>query len=177
MNQGRSKEDKKNAQLVKKMKEEELRLLFNDGISNQFGKKKSTAAENAKAIGVTETIIDLDNLEIGDSSESEDDSENIQPIYVNELVPETVEIFREKTLEDIIEEQRAKLAAEGKVGTPVTEASFAVWYCYLCTFFNGDNNNDNNTRRAEKLLKKQAEAEARLKAEQMKRKGGKGLCK
>ena len=32
-------------------------------------------------------------------------------------------------------------------------------------------------RRAEKLVKKQAEAEARLKAEQMKKKGGKGLCK
>lgn len=27
----------------------------------------------------------------------------------------TVEIFREKTIEDMIDEQRAKLAAEGKV--------------------------------------------------------------
>jgi hypothetical protein len=27
----------------------------------------------------------------------------------------TVEVFREKTIEDLIDEQRAKLAAEGKV--------------------------------------------------------------
>ena len=27
-----------------------------------------------------------------------------------------VEVFREKTVEDIIEEQRAKLQAEGKIG-------------------------------------------------------------
>ena len=31
----------------------------------------------------------------------------------------TVEIFREKTIEDMIDEQRAKLAAEGKV-SPTT---------------------------------------------------------
>lgn len=66
-------------------------------------------------------------------------------------------VFREKTIEDIIEEQRAKLAAEGKKGTPVTAETFAVW-------------------RKGKLAQKQAEAEARLKAEQNKKKGGKGLC-
>ena len=33
----------------------------------------------------------------------------------------TVEIFREKTIEDMIDEQRAKLAAEGKVGRRMFE--------------------------------------------------------
>ena len=41
--------------------------------------------------------------------------------------PVVTEVFREKTIEDIIEEQRAKLAAEGKVGTPVTAETFARW--------------------------------------------------
>ena len=35
----------------------------------------------------------------------------------------TVEIFREKTIEDMIDEQRAKLAAEGKVGPEM----FEIW--------------------------------------------------
>lgn len=63
-----------------------------------------------------------------------------------------------KTLEDIIEEQRAKLAAQGKVGTPVTAETFAIW-------------------RAGKLAKRQAEAEARMKELSKKKGGGKGLCK
>jgi hypothetical protein len=44
------------------------------------------------------------------------------------------------------------------VGTPVTATSFAIW-------------------RANKLQQRQANAEARVKAEQAKKKGGKGLCK
>ena len=51
-------------------------------------------------------------------------------------------VFREKTIEDIIEEQRAKLALDGKQGTPVTAESFATW-------------------RKAKLEKKQADAEER----------------
>ena len=73
-------------------------------------------------------------------------------------VETAIEVYKEKTLEDIIEEQRAKLLAEGKKGTPVTAESFAKW-------------------RAMKLERKQAEAEARVKAEQSKKKGGRGLCK
>jgi hypothetical protein len=127
----KAKETKNNVELAKKLKEEELRLLFNDGITNQFGKKKSKAAEEAKAIGISEQIIDIDNLDLGDSSESDDDSEDYQAQdsgVQGEPVFEAVEVFREKTIEDIIEEQRAKLAAEGKAGTPVTEASFAIWF-------------------------------------------------
>lgn len=99
----------------------------------------------------------LDNLSSdSDVDSDEDERNNSEEIFVDE--PVAVEIFREKTIEDIIEEQRAKLAAEGKKGTPVTAESFAKW-------------------RTEKLAKKQAEAEARVKAESLKKKGGKGLCK
>jgi hypothetical protein len=100
----------------------------------------------------------LDNLssDSSDADSDEDDRNRPEEIIIEE--PTSVEIFREKTIEDIIEEQRAKLAAEGKKGTPVTAESFAKW-------------------RAEKLAKKQAEAEARVKAESLKKKGGKGLCK
>ena len=41
--------------------------------------------------------------------------------------PEEVQVYRERTIEDLIEEQRAKLSAEGKTGTPVTAESFAAW--------------------------------------------------
>lgn len=132
--QAKAKDDKKNKELVKKLKEEELRLLFNDGIANQFGKKKSTAAETAKAMGVTEQVLNVEDLDLEDSDESDDISVELAEEVAYDVTAdnETVEVFKEKTIEDIIEEQRAKLAAEGKKGTPVTEASFAIWY--FCTF-------------------------------------------
>lgn len=106
-------------------------MLFNDGITNQFGKKKSANAETAKAIGVSEQIINIDDLDLGDSDESDEDSETgflaVEGDTGESVQVEAVEVFKEKTIEDIIEEQRAKLAAEGKVGTPVTEESFAKW--------------------------------------------------
>jgi hypothetical protein len=89
-------------------------------------------------------------------SESDDDDPNDGVIYLDDDEPVAVEVFREKTIEDIIEEQRAKLASEGKVGTPVTAESFAKW-------------------RAAKLAKRQADAEAKVKIELTKKKGGKGL--
>ena len=91
-----------------------------------------------------------------DSSDEEGDHGGSEVVFVEE--PASIEVFREKTIEDIIEEQRAKLAAEGKAGTPVTEETFAAW-------------------RTARLARRQAEAEARMKLEQTKRKGGKGLCK
>lgn len=133
--QVKSKEDKKNIQLAKKLKEEELRVLFNEGLTSEFGKKKSKLAEDAKALGLTEAIIDIDELSLGSSSEDEEDSDEDGPTYVEDDTPDAVEVFREKTLEDMIEEQRAKLAAEGKKGTPVTEETFKIWcviiYMYI----------------------------------------------
>ena len=139
------------------LQEEELRILFNEGIAGQAGKKKSQSKLDAEKLGLTESKKEVaDLLDAFSSDEDDDDDVEDGVIYVpDEEV--AVEIFREKTLEDIIEEQRAKLAAEGKVGTPVTADSFAKW-------------------RAGKLLQRQQEAEARVKAEQSKKKGGKGLC-
>ena len=152
---------KKEAKLAKMLQEEELRLLLGEGIANQSGKKKAAAKAEAEKLGLTkqkDEVAQLLETFSSDSSDGDDDDDpNGGVIYIPDE-PVAVEVFREKTIEDIIEEQRAKLAAEGKVGTPVTAESFAKW-------------------RAEKLARKQAEAEARVKAEQAKKKGGKGLCK
>lgn len=151
---------KKENKLAQQLQEEELRILFNEGIANQFGKKKSTAASKASALGLSEQSKEIAAFMEGISSDdSDDESDNDDgPIYIDTDEPAATVIFREKTIEDIIEEQRAKLAAEGKKGTPVTAESFAIW-------------------REGKLLQKQQEAEARFKAELAKKKGGKGLCK
>ena len=71
--QSKSREEKKNIQLANKLKEEELRALFNDGLSNQFGKKKTSGAAVAKELGVDEQLIDIDGLDLGSSSESEEE--------------------------------------------------------------------------------------------------------
>ena len=150
---------------AKLLQEEELRLLFNDAISGQFGKSKAQKAADSKNLGIDvqkkEVQDILDNISTDSESESDDEEYSKNMVFTNteeETEVEAVEVFREKTIEDIIEEQRAKLLSENKVGTPVTADSFAKW-------------------RAAKLLKRQAEAEAKLKAEQTKKKGGKGLCK
>ena len=97
---------------------------------------------------------------IGLSSDEESDASSEEDFVMssnaNETTEQNVQIFREKTIEDIIEEQREKLAREGKKGTPVNAETFKIW-------------------REAKLKKRQEEAEARLKAEQTKKKGGKGL--
>lgn len=142
--------------------------MLNEGVANQFGKKKTAAAAAAAALGVSEANKEVQEFYENLSSESDSDEEDDQdgmgrrkrgPIYIDDSGLEIVatEVFREKTIEDIIEEQRASLAREGKKGTPVTEESFQAW-------------------RARKLQRKKEEAEARVQAEQAKKKGGKGLC-
>ena len=153
----KAKEAKKEAKLAKQLQEEELRILFNEGISGQFGKKKNKSSNIAEKLGIAEQSKEVAALLEQFSSDSEsDDDANDGVIYLEDDEPVAVEVFREKTIEDIIEEQRQKLAAEGKVGTPVTAESFAKW-------------------RAAKLAKRQADAEAKVKAELTKKKGGKGL--
>lgn len=79
-------------------------------------------------MGVTDQLLNVDELDLSDSEDSEDEALDAGPETMEAVVDnEAVEVFKERTIEDIIEEQRAKLAAQGKVGTPVTEASFAVW--------------------------------------------------
>lgn len=156
----------KEEKLMKKLQEEQMRFLLKEAIGSQFGVKKTKAAANAAQLGLDQAQKEVTEFleALSSDSESDDDSldDNRDDVGGDEMELEEaaqgIEVFREKTIEDIIEEQRAKLAAEGKKGTPVTEESFAKW-------------------RAEKLAKKQAEAEARVKAESTKKKGGKGLCK
>ena len=160
--QNKAKDDKLRAKAQKQQAEEELRVLLNEGVSNQFGKKKTAAREQAEAMGLTESVVTIEFSDSDDEEIEEPNSRNQQPVRQEQSYDmyevETIEVFKEKTVEDIIEEQRAKLAAEGKTGTPVTAETFAIW-------------------RAQKLAKKQADAEARMKAETSKKKGGKGLCK
>lgn len=162
----RAKELKKEAKLAKQLQEEQMRLLFQEAIGNQFGVKKSKAQANAAALGLNSArkevseFLDALESESSDDDVSTDDEFDINAGNVEEEDEAEVggiEVFREKTIEDIIEEQRAKLQAEGKKGTPVTEESFLKW-------------------RQDKLAKKRADMEARVKAEQSKKKGGKGLC-
>ncbi len=154
----KAKEAKKEAKLAKQLQDEELRILFNEGIANQYGKKKAKAQMTAQDMGLSEVNKDVAKLlEEMSSDDSESNDDRGEYVIQEEEEETTIEVFREKTIEDIIEEQREKLAAEGKVGTPVTAETFAKW-------------------RAAKLAQKQADAEARMKLEQAKKKGGKGLC-
>lgn len=110
-------------------------------------------------MGLSDSRREVQELLDAFSDESEDEAEDREKrrtVYIEEDAP-VVEVFREKTLEDIIEEQRARLAAEGRVGTPVTEESFRTW-------------------RSLKLAQRQVEAEMRFKAEQARKKGGGGKC-
>ena len=98
--------------MAKLLQEEELRVLFNEGISNQAGKKKKDAKLDAEKLGLSEAKKEVTDL-LDAISSDEDDGDHV--IYVDDEEV-TVEVFREKTVEDIIEEQRAKLLAEGKIG-------------------------------------------------------------
>lgn len=155
------KAQKADKKLAKQLEEEEMRLLFAEGIQGQFGKNKKEQAKKAEALGVAKAEDGIEQLieeRFGDSdtdSDSDYDDYDGANYYTEQEIVAT-EIFREKTAEDIIEEQRAKFLAEGKTGTPVTEASFTIW-------------------RKAKLAKRQQEAEARALAELSKKKGSKGL--
>ena len=74
--QEKAKELKKEAKLAKQLQEMELNILFNEGISNQFGKKKSTAQSKASALGLTESNSKLEEFLEAISSESENDSDD-----------------------------------------------------------------------------------------------------
>lgn len=124
----KAKEAKKQMKAAKELQEEELRILFNEGITGEFGKKKSAQQDLAKQMGITETKQEVQELldTFSEDEEEEEMKEKRQTLYIDDDAP-AVEVFREKTIEDIIEEQRAKLAAEGRRGTPVTEESFRSW--------------------------------------------------
>ena len=95
-----AKEAKKANKLAKQLQEEELRILFNEGIMNQFGKKKSTALANAAALGVAEASKEVQDLLDEFSSDSEDeqrDNDKRKTLYLSDEEEEH-EVFREKTI-------------------------------------------------------------------------------
>jgi hypothetical protein len=153
----RNNEQKKDLKLSKQLEEEAMRQLLNEGISGQVGKKKGDSVKLAESLGLTTANAEVAEFLDGMSSDSDDsgDEEYDRTKYIAGPA-ETIEVYKEKTLEDIIDEQRAKLSALGLKGTPVTEATFKIW-------------------RDAKLLQRQADAEMRMKLEMMKKKGGKGL--
>ena len=107
------KEAKKQAKILKERENEELRILFNEGLTGQFGKKKSKAQADAKATGVDVSLL-KEPLPL-DSTDDDSDEENSEVEMEVDQAPvevEAIEVFKVKTLEDIIDEQRAKLAAE-----------------------------------------------------------------
>ena len=60
--QAKAKEAKKELLIAKQLQEEELRILFNEGITSQFGKKKTDAQSLAKEMGIANSkqeVLDL----------------------------------------------------------------------------------------------------------------------
>ncbi len=94
---------KKAMKEVKKNQEEELTALFDDALL--VGAKRGKAGAQAGKGGTHEAVDD-----------------RVRKAQETVVVKE-----EEKTLEDLIEEQRAALTAQGKKGTPVTEESLAKW--------------------------------------------------
>jgi hypothetical protein len=121
------------------LQEEELRILFNEGIAGQLGKKKSQAKADALKLGLTEQSKDVADLLDGLSSDSEDDDvDDYRKMDRGETVrdsyqEETIEVFREKTIEDLIDDQRTKLAAEGKVETYIYICIYVYRFVCVCT--------------------------------------------
>ncbi len=159
----RNNELKKKAKIAKQLEEAEMLALLGEGLMGQQGVQKGVSSARAEALGLLGDVPEeiqamLD--EMSSDSDSEDEvKEKRTTIYLSsddEGDGEGDRVFREKTIEDIIEAQRAQLIREGKPGTPITNETFNAW-------------------RSAKLEKRKREAEERVKAEQTKKKGGKGL--
>ena len=154
---------KKKSKLAKQLEEAEMLALLGEGLMGQKGVQKGTKSARAEALGLLGDVPEeiqamLDEMSSDSDSEEEERKEKRTTIYLSsdDEAEEGDRVFRVKTIEDIIEDQRAKLAQEGKAGTPITNESFGVW-------------------RAAKLEKRKREAEERVRMEQTKKKGGKGL--
>ena len=91
----------------------------------------------ADSMGISTTNEEFAKLldEISSDEESDDDNDDIYHTSGKDdndasnmdMTLDVVEVFKEKTIEDIIEEQREKLAKEGKVG-----------YVYYINIFRND---------------------------------------
>mmetsp|Transcript_43888 Transcript_43888/g.99189 ORF Transcript_43888/g.99189 Transcript_43888/m.99189 type:complete len:331 (+) Transcript_43888:216-1208(+) len=159
--------EKKAAKIAKMQADEELRALFTAAEANPHAKakkqnKKDSAKDQAAALKKDES----DKQKLMKDYPFIADEMLAQTGMLNDLSPDELDTelsnfmktgkSEKLTLEQVIELQRAKMRAEGRVGTPVTEASLAQWKC-------------------ERAEKRRREAEAKVTAELKKKKGGKGL--
>ena len=154
---------KKASKMAKQAEAAELAQLLGEGLTgNQVGKKKTAMQEKAESLGLTVVSAEVEEMLAmfsSDSSSEEEILEKRKTIYLDSDSDSDFEgdrVYREKTIEDLIDEQRAQLQAEGKPGTPINEITFGEW-------------------RKKKLELRQKQAEERMKAESLKKKGGKGL--
>jgi hypothetical protein len=97
----KAKELKKEVKLAKQLQEEELRILFNEGISGQFGKKKTKQSNVAEKLGIAEQSKEVAALleQFSSDEDDDDDDPNAGVIYLDDDEPVAVEVFREKTIE------------------------------------------------------------------------------
>eukprot|EP00630_Chrysocystis_fragilis_P005734 CAMPEP_0197389872 /NCGR_PEP_ID=MMETSP1165-20131217/2005_1 /TAXON_ID=284809 /ORGANISM="Chrysocystis fragilis, Strain CCMP3189" /LENGTH=277 /DNA_ID=CAMNT_0042915319 /DNA_START=33 /DNA_END=866 /DNA_ORIENTATION=+ len=138
----KQREEKKQAKLLRIQQEQELKALFSEALSINVKKSDLRKKKN---------VPDAQPEKGGGQKQSDHYDEAWAEAELAKQEPSA-----EKSLEQMIEEQREAMRKEGKEGTPVTAESFAAW----------------KRRKAERLREEQ---EAILKAEQLKKKGGKGL--
>jgi PAS domain S-box-containing protein len=71
---------------AKQLQDEELRILFNEGISGQFGKKKNKTSNVAEKLGIAEQSKEVAALleQFSSDSESDDDDPNDGVIYLDD---------------------------------------------------------------------------------------------
>uniref|UniRef100_A0A7S2BQG9 ZC3H15/TMA46 family C-terminal domain-containing protein n=1 Tax=Octactis speculum TaxID=3111310 RepID=A0A7S2BQG9_9STRA len=161
------KAEKKAAKVAKMQADEELRALFNEALDGSGGlKKQKTKKDKQKeqAASIRKEERDKDTL-MKDYPFIADEMLAMTGM-LNDMEPEELDeqlaIFKKTgkseklTLEQIIELERAKMRAEGRIGTPVTEESLARW------------KSDREERRRLANI-------AKVEAEMKKKKGGKGL--
>lgn len=141
------KAQKADKKLAKQLEEEEMRLLLNDGIQDQFGKNKKEQAKKAEALGIAKAEDGIEELieeRFGDSdtdSDSDYDEYDGSNYYTEQEIVAT-EIFREKTAEDIIEEQRATFLGELSIPTfPPANMQYVILsnnliYIFVCIIYN-----------------------------------------
>lgn len=160
LQQEKKRQERQAARAAKKQQEEELKALFGAALA-VGGKKKATKYANQQESEEKPAAVDVpeekkltaqEALAL-QQKEKEDARAHSGPVFEQVAYVVAEEVW---TIENIIEEKRAELAAKGIVGTPVTEESFARW------------KEARRLRRLEENAKKVQE-------EQKKKKGGKGL--
>lgn len=140
-------QEKKQQKLLRIQQEQELKALFSEALSINVKKADLRKKKAQPEPGQLATS--------GPGSRAKGGDHYDEAWAEAELAKATLD-SDEKSLEQRIEDQREAMRQQGRQGTPITAETFALW----------------KQRKAARLRQ---EAETALKAEQLKRKGGKGL--